>query len=188
METEKSGGKLVLWHASRERRAALLPFTHLGTLSAALQRAGETGAGHMHRVELSVGRSLEIRDMPQNQHHVAGLVEWLESNLVHPEDHPDEGSSILSFSQVNDLLTACRTDAAPSSLAGGAAVAATLRGLGYDSLHYVNAWEDVGSRSWVVLDPAAARVVGIMPVAEAKGQAGPVDPEDERAVPSPGRR
>lgn len=156
---------ITLWHASRARIAEAVPFMHLGTREAALARAETFRAPFLlHEVELETRASLRVNDSVAAQHPVDGIVEWLETELG------------LDFALVDELLMKAREEqgaGVPRSLAGGGMVAAVLRERGIDALSYENEVEDPGSISWIVLDPARARIVSVTPSHDLSDVPGP---------------
>jgi hypothetical protein len=145
-------GKIVAWHATSLSLQIdkVLPFMHLGTYEAAVQRGKRYKSFMLYEFELNVTKPLECRDGMGAQHPVEGMIEWLETKLQ------------LRFQTVDRLLMQCRADqqrGIPPSLAGGRAVASVLRRRGYDFLWYKNAIEDPGSISWIVIDPSHVMIL-----------------------------
>lgn len=145
-------GRIVAWHATSPSLLIdkVIPFMHLGTHEAAVERGKRYKSPVLYEFELNVTKPLECRDGMGAQHPVDGMIEWLETELQ------------LGFQTVDRLLMQCRADqqrGIPPSLAGGRAVASVLRRRGYDFLWYKNAIEDPGAISWIVIDPSHVRFI-----------------------------
>ena len=146
-------GLVKAYHATSPgvRIDKIIPFMHLGTLKAAQDRGKQWRSPSIYEFELNVVKPLRCRDGHGAQHPVAGMIEWLETELK------------LKYNVVDELLMKCRADqerGIPESLAGGRAIASVLRKRGYDFLWYENAIEDPGSISWMVIDPSHVRLLG----------------------------
>lgn len=148
-------GALTAWHASPRAKDALGHMEHVGTRRAALERGLTLGRGFvLHEVRLAGGPALAIRDGVGSTHRLGGMIEEMETLLD------------LPFSFAGDLLTRNRGD--DPDVAANLARAATDRG--YALLTYVNAVEDAGSASFVVLDPASAPVVSRSDLTQAEAE------------------
>ena len=152
-------GSVIAWHATSPNWTItkVMPFMHLGSLKAALERGRQYRDPALYEFQLEVSKPLRCRDGQGAQHPVEGMVEWLETELA------------LNYAVVDDLLIKCRAEQARGvspSLAGGRAVASVLRRKGYDFLFYENVIEDPGSISWIVVDPKHVKLVGRRSVRE----------------------
>src|ERR1035437_510044 len=136
-ETENT---ITTWHSSNNTISNVIPFMHLGTQKAAKQRGGK----NLYEFDLQIQKPLKINDAIGETHSVEGLTEYLETKLN------------LNTTVVDTILMACRKDQSkgiPKSLAGGKALATVLMRKGYDFLYYENQVEDLGSISWIVINP-----------------------------------
>lgn len=153
---------LPLYHASpRADLAAFRPLTHLGTRDAALHRARRWEDAWLYSVDLDVAKVLRVPDfMPSDNR--SALHSWM--SLV-DQLHYDVKPRVLSAQERVAVFGAGR----PRTFEGRAifddeaacAKLADLLRTRWDALSYVNEFEDRGSVSYIVLEPARAKITGI---------------------------
>lgn len=131
-------GVFEVYHASPFQIEKFKPFTHFGTLEAAMHRARDLniiGRGFLHKVKIDVTKSVEILDSGFDQHNLEGMITYLETMLA------------LDYHEVESVLRA------------PVKAAKLLARYGYDTLYYKNRREDAGSDSWVCMQPKKIQII-----------------------------
>lgn len=156
--------RLVLWHASRSQAAIFQfrPFTHFGTLEAALERAncfpGQDFS--FYEVEIDVRCPVQLDDLTKAEHgtpahSIATMITLLDqNNMITVEERRS--------------LEVMQTD--PAAATGRLLEILAERGI--DAIAYINNFEDVGSISWICTDPSKVRVLRTLTHQEAMEAAG----------------
>jgi hypothetical protein len=149
---------VIAYHASvQDALPAFVPLTHFGSREAALHRArglAQTGRPvTLYEVRLSLGTIRQISDLPsgdRSAHH-----SWLRlTDHLHYDTRP----RIISASERERILGAA-APAGANSPAGITALVTILRTHGIDTLAYANRFEDPGSISWIITDPAQVAII-----------------------------
>lgn len=163
---------LTLFHASpRADLAAFRPLTHVGTRDAALHRARRWGDAWLYTVDLDATKVLRVPDfMPSDNR--SALHTWM--NLV-DQLHYDVKPRVLSAQERDAVFDAGR----PRTVEGrtvfddeaACAKLADLLRTRWDALAYVNEFEDRGSISYIVLEPARAKITSIEEVGPSPSRA-----------------
>ena len=153
---------IELYHASpRADLATFRPLTHLGTRDAALDRARRWESALLYSVELDASKILRVPDfMPSDNR--SALHTWM--RLV-DQLHYDVKPRVLSAQDRADVFAAGRPTTVGSRTvfddeAACAKLAQLLSGR-WDALSYINEFEDRGSVSYIILDPARVKITGM---------------------------
>lgn len=143
----EDGGLALVHHLTGEWEfdaAHLAPFTHFGTRRAGRARVFDWPEKRQISGFLAIDNPLELPD-PGRSH---DLSTWLD---------------LISASAAGDILDAdiyARIEAHEQETGEGLEMLAqALRDAGWDGIRYINACEDAGSTSWVILDPAQLLLV-----------------------------
>lgn len=130
---------IVAYHGSRnDGITSFKPFTHFGSLRAARDRLNHNyvdAPEYIYKVKLNIKNPMRVRD--KNKNHDSFAV--LKGQISDREEYmtTDEYYKINS---PEDLLN-------------------HIKSKGYDGIVYFNQYEDVGSESYIILDPSQAQII-----------------------------
>ena len=149
---------VIAYHASVQGAlSAFVPLTHFGSREAALHRArglAETGQPvTLYEVRLVIGALRQISDLPSGDR--SARHSWLR---LADHLHYDTSPRVIS-AQERDRILAAAAPAGSKSAAGITMLVAILRARGIDTLAYANRFEDPGSISWIITDPAQVTII-----------------------------
>jgi len=151
--------KVTLYHASPIRNIdRFQPFSHFGSETAAAARAAQrrgkhTGAMWLYRVEMDTTGARTLEDAGDGSHSYGYAMHdsCTLTRLLVEAGLADQGL----FKETMDARQARGEEGALELLAR------TLRGKGVDVLCYENLYEDPDSLSYIAVDPARVRIVGV---------------------------
>lgn len=149
-----NGGLLLVHHITSDERfdpAQMAVFSHFGTRRAGRQRAFDWPDKRQISGFLNIENPLELPD-PGKRH---DLVTWLELIAASPA-----GAALQAG--LRDRIETHEQETGE----GLEVLAQELRDAGWDGIRYLNACEDPGSVSWVLLDPRQLRLVSDGPARE----------------------